>query len=130
MAGTAVNARRSPRVRVVLPAKGDTRNVDRLSMWGAKLASCLQIADLSVGAPSFCTSRGAWARCVLGGLVVLEACCFVGAAGGVAGAVRVSAGARERAAIDDQVFLADRTAVKPALQDLAHSGRVAGLRGQ
>jgi hypothetical protein len=30
----------------------------------------------------------------LGGLAILEACCFVGAAGGVAGAVRVSAGAR------------------------------------
>ena len=37
----------------------------------------------------------------LDGLAILEACCFVGAAGGVAGAVRVSAGARERAAIDD-----------------------------
>src|SRR6266545_5202103 len=33
----------------------------------------------------------------LGGLAILEACCFVGAAGGVAGAVRMSAGARERA---------------------------------
>ena len=62
------------------------------------------------------------------GLAILEACCFVGAAGGVAGAVRVSAGARERAAIDDQVFLADRTSVEPALEDLAHSGRIAGLR--
>ena len=30
----------------------------------------------------------------LGGLAMLEACCFVGAAGGVAGAVRMSAGAR------------------------------------
>ena len=28
------------------------------------------------------------------GLAILEACCFVGAAGGVAGAVRMSAGAR------------------------------------
>src|SRR6266516_1908214 len=53
-----------------------------------------------------------------------------GAAGGVTGAVGMSAGARERAAIDDQVFLADRTTLKPALQDLAHSGRIAGLRGQ
>ena len=49
------------------------------------------------------------------GLRFLEACCFVGAAGGVAGAVRMSAGARQRAAIDDQVFLADRTTIKPAL---------------
>ena len=30
----------------------------------------------------------------LGGLAMLEACCFVGAAGGVAGTVRMSAGAR------------------------------------
>ena len=28
------------------------------------------------------------------GLAILEACCFVGAAGGVAGAIRMSAGAR------------------------------------
>jgi hypothetical protein len=33
-------------------------------------------------------------RAALGGLAILEACCFVGAAGGVAGAVRMSAGAR------------------------------------
>src|SRR5439155_22352768 len=71
-----------------------------------------------------------WAAPRLGGLAVLEACCFVGAAGGVAGAVRMSAGARECAAIDDQVFLADRTTIKPALEDLAHSGRIAGLRGE
>src|SRR5439155_495603 len=71
---------------------------------------------------------GEWA--VFGGLAILEACCFVGAGGGVAGTVRMSAGAGERAAIDDQVFLADGTAIKPALQDLAHSGRIAGLRGQ
>src|SRR6266496_6835342 len=63
-------------------------------------------------------------------LAILEACCFVEAAGGVAGAVGVRAGARERAAIDDQVFLADRTTSKPAFQDLAHAGRVAGLREQ
>src|SRR5437667_6655130 len=74
------------------------------------------------------TEWGEWA--VFGGLAILEACCFVGAGGGVAGTVRMSAGAGERAAIDDQVFLADGTAIKPALQDLAHSGRIAGLRGQ
>ena len=61
---------------------------------------------------------------------ILEARRFVGASGGVAGAVRMSAGARQRAAIDDQVFLADRTTIKPALQDLADAGRIAGLRGQ
>jgi hypothetical protein len=33
-------------------------------------------------------------RAALGGLAILEACCFVGAAGGVAGAVGMSAGAR------------------------------------
>jgi hypothetical protein len=73
---------------------------------------------------------GERALCPSCGLMIPEACCFVGAAGGVAGAVGVSAGARERAAIDDQVFLADRATLKPAFQDLAHSGRIAGLRGQ
>jgi len=38
--------------------------------------------------------RAVSARKPLGGLAILEACCFVGAAGGVAGAVRMSAGAR------------------------------------
>jgi Response regulator receiver domain len=38
--------------------------------------------------------RGRAGALPLGGLAILEACCFVGAAGGVAGAVRVSAGAR------------------------------------
>ncbi len=38
----------------------------------------------------------------------------------------MGAGARERAAVDDQVLLADRTTVGPALQDLAHFGRVGG----
>jgi hypothetical protein len=64
----------------------------------------------------------------LGGLAILEACCFVGAAGGVAGAVRVSAGARQHSAIDDQVLLTYRTAIEPALQDLTCSGRIARLR--
>jgi hypothetical protein len=32
--------------------------------------------------------------------------------------------------VDDQVFLADRALVEPALQDLAHPGDVAGLRGR
>src|SRR5215210_965253 len=53
---------------------------------------------------------------------------FVGAAGGVAGAVGVGAGSGELAAVDDQVLLADRAAVEPALEDLAHPGGVAGLR--
>jgi hypothetical protein len=38
--------------------------------------------------------RAVSARTPLGGLAVLEACCFVGAAGGVAGAVGMSAGTR------------------------------------
>src|SRR5437867_8805491 len=63
-------------------------------------------------------------------LPVLEACRFVGAAGGVARAVRMSAGAREHAAIDDQVLLTYRTTVEPALEDLPRSRRIAGLRGQ
>jgi hypothetical protein len=38
--------------------------------------------------------RAVSARKPLAGLAILEARCFVGAAGGVAGAVRMSAGAR------------------------------------
>ena len=38
--------------------------------------------------------RAGSVRKPLGGLAILEACCFVGAAGGVAGAVRMGAGAR------------------------------------
>ena len=38
--------------------------------------------------------RAVSARKPLGGLAILEACCFVGAAGGVAGAVRMGAGTR------------------------------------
>ena len=62
-------------------------------------------------------------------LAILEPSCFAGASGGVAGAVRMSAGARKRAAVDDQVFLSYRTTVEPALEDLPYSGRIAGLRG-
>ena len=62
-------------------------------------------------------------------LAILEPSCFAGASGGVAGAVRMSAGARKRAAVDDQVFLSYRATIEPAFQDLAHSGRIAGLRG-
>src|SRR5262249_45874535 len=64
------------------------------------------------------------------GLAILEACCFVGATGGVASAVRMSARARKSAAIDDQVLLADTTTIEPALQNLAGAGRIASLRGQ
>ena len=51
-------------------------------------------------------------------------------AGGVACAVRVRSGARELAAVDDQVFLANRALVEEALEDLAHTRGVAGLRGE
>ncbi len=53
---------------------------------------------------------------------------FVGAAGSVAGAVRMSSCAGQPAIVDDQILFPDGTAVEPAFQDLAHTGRVAGLR--
>ena len=49
----------------------------------------------------------------------LEARGLLRAARGVARAVGVRAGAGELAAVDDQVLLADRAAVEPALEDLA-----------
>ena len=51
--------------------------------WSARLSSS-----------SFRRCPREWARCRFGRLAILEACCFVGAAGGVAGAVRMGAGAR------------------------------------
>jgi hypothetical protein len=66
--------------------------------------------DQHVPSPRGCRSTGReGGRADARRATILEACCFVGAAGGVAGAVRMSAGARQRAAIDDQVFVADRT---------------------
>ncbi len=64
------------------------------------------------------------------GSIALEAGGLLGAAGRVALAVGVRAGAGELAAVDDQVLLADRPAVEPALEDLARAGRVARLRGE
>ena len=55
-----------------------------------------------------------------------EARRLVRAAGGVAGAVGVRAGAGELAAVDDQVLLADRAPVEPALEDLARARRRSG----
>jgi hypothetical protein len=63
-------------------------------------------------------------------LAIFEARCFVRAAGGVACAVGMSARARKGASVDDEVLLANWTAVEPALEDLARSGGVAGLRGE
>ncbi len=53
---------------------------------------------------------------------------FVGAAGSVTGAVRMSSCAGQPAIVDDQILFPDGTAVEPAFQDLAHAGSVAGLR--
>src|SRR5262249_684588 len=109
-----------------LPAKGVDARVAETSL----AAALPQAFARSVRECCCAQLRGRVGALPLSGLAILEACCFVGAAGRVASAVRMSAGARERAAIDDQVFLAYRTTIKPALQDLAHSGRIAGLRGQ
>jgi ABC-2 type transport system ATP-binding protein len=53
-----------------------------------------------------------------------EACCFVGPACGVSGAVGVSAGAGQLPSVNDQVLVADRPAVEPAFQDLLRPGRL------
>ena len=53
-----------------------------------------------------------------------------GPAGGVAGAVAVRSGAGEAAALDDQIFVADRPAFEEAFEDLARAGGVARLGRQ
>ena len=67
---------------------------------------------------------------MFGLLAFLEPCRFVGAARGVAGTVGVGAGAGQLACVDDQVLVADRSALEPALEDLARPGGVTGLGRQ
>ena len=55
---------------------------------------------------------------------------FLRPAGGVACAVAVRAGAGEMAALDDQIFVADRPAFEEAFEDLARARGVARLRRQ
>src|SRR5437773_836372 len=62
--------------------------------------------------------------------VLLEFRRLLGAAGGVAGAVGMGPGSGELAAVDDQVFLADRPLLEPAFDNLAGAGGVARLRRQ
>lgn len=45
-------------------------------------------------------------------------------------AVGMGAGTGKLAAVDDQIFLTDRTALEPAFENFARSGRVTGLRRQ
>jgi len=59
--------------------------------------------------------------------LLLESRRFLRAAGDVAGAVRVRSRPGEFAAGDDQVLLANGTALEPAFQNLTYPGRVAGL---
>ena len=57
-----------------------------------------------------------------------EAGRLLGAARRIALAVGVRAGAGELAGLHDQVLLADRAALEPALEDLARARRITGLR--
>ena len=52
------------------------------------------------------------------------------ALGGVAGAVGMRAGCRELAAVDDEIFVADRAALEAAFENFAGARRVSGLRRQ
>src|SRR5262249_56204989 len=59
-----------------------------------------------------------------------EARRLLGAAGRIAGVVRVGSRPGERAPGNDQVLVANWPVLEPALEDLARPGRIAGLRGQ
>src|SRR5580693_2905631 len=50
------------------------------------------------------------------------------ALGRVAGAIRMRARTRQLAAVDDEIFVADRPLLEPALKNLARAGGVARLR--
>ena len=68
---------------------------------------------------------------ISGGLSLrLEAGGLLGATGRVAGRIRMGAGTGQLPAVDDQVLLANRPAVQPALEDFARARRIARLRGQ
>lgn len=53
---------------------------------------------------------------------------FLRSAGGIAGTVAMRAGTGEMAALDDQIFVADRPVVEEALEDLANPRGIARLR--
>ena len=57
-----------------------------------------------------------------------EPCGLVRTAGRVAWAVGVRAGPGELATVDDQVLVANRALIEPALEDLPDACRVASLR--
>src|SRR5580693_1892700 len=48
--------------------------------------------------------------------------------GRVAGAIRMCARARQLAAVDDEIFVPDRSLLEPTFKNLARAGRVARLR--
>ena len=62
--------------------------------------------------------------------VFLESGRFFRTAGCVARAVRMRTDASEFACVDDEIFIADRTIVEPAFENLPHSGCIARLRRQ
>src|SRR5208282_6255934 len=61
---------------------------------------------------------------------VLEFCRLLGSAGCISGAIRMRPNARELAAIDDEIFVADRPPFEEALEDFPCPGRVSALRRQ
>src|SRR5271169_2070358 len=58
---------------------------------------------------------------------VLEFCRLLGSAGCISGAVGPCPPAGQLAAIDDEIFVADRPPLKEALEDFPCSGCVSGL---
>src|SRR5882757_10545913 len=60
----------------------------------------------------------------------LESRRLLGTPGRIARAVGVGTRSGELPALHDQVFIADRSALEPTLEDLAHARRISRLRGQ
>ena len=60
---------------------------------------------------------------------ILEFCRLFRTAGSIAGTVDAH-GAGELAAVDNQIFVTDRSALEPAFQNLASASSVTGLRGK
>src|SRR5271156_2873408 len=107
------------------PKTGKTWSV--IVIWAMPVSPCVSTELAWIDLPAGARACGG-PRPVRGlGGRLPEARRLFGPAGGVASAIRVRARSRELAAIDDQVFVADRPSVEPALQNLAGAGRIAGL---
>jgi hypothetical protein len=118
------------RQAVCLTLLSDEANLSRSSFDNATKPSGYPAS----GAPASCRWRdnpvrpGRHRKRQGSALGALEFCRLLGSAGCVPGAVRMRPRARELAAINDEILVADRPPVEEALEDFPCSGGVSRLR--